>query len=649
VEKSDPEGGRGRGRGRAVSGDPAATGDPAAGGGRSWLLVFLFLLAANLFFFSGRFHSVDEMALLTTTESMVKWGRTDINPLAWEQWFLRGPDQQGSFNDRGDLYAKKGPLVSWLAVPLYALAGAAKGKQPQVAFLLNDLVAAATGALLFSLALRLRFSRRTAFWAAILFGLGTSSAVYARTLFGEPLAGLGLTLVLWGIWRHHAGEIRWNYGPLLVGTGLAVALLTNPVYLLLAPIAGAVLLWASPKGRGIGGSFAAMVWPPAAALLGLAVWNTVHFLLPWTTGYHWAAGEGFHAPVWLSLPALLVSPARGLLWYVPAVLLSAAGLGPMLRTHRRLTLAMLALAAAHLFIFGAWWMWWSGWGWGPRFFAPLSPVFVLLALPALERAGQGRRWKIAVPVIFGLSVAVQILGSTVGFDEFEMDQTLHHLVQGHEGTFYPYGMSGLWGLAQDPHLGHLKLLLSGVTDLAWRPGGSTDAIMLLALLLWIGLGGWALYHEIWKRALRPRWRYGLAALSAVLLVVTLDRAGSHPLKAGYGLDPAAGSAALELISKQRGPTDGALLVRSVALSEMYQYTRFPRVYGMPYGDLPGAAWDSDLMHLVDNARARHNRLWLVVRSQTDRIAAQIDGRLKQEMRRSDWFRVEGYEIALYVR
>src|SRR5512137_1530082 len=87
------------------------------------LLVVLFLFAANLLFFSGRFHSIDEMALLSTTESIVKWQRADINALAWGNWLLRGPDQQGLFNAQGDLYAKKAPLVAWLAVPIYALAG----------------------------------------------------------------------------------------------------------------------------------------------------------------------------------------------------------------------------------------------------------------------------------------------------------------------------------------------------------------------------------------------------------------------------------------------------------------------------------------------------------------------------------------------
>src|SRR5512137_3104984 len=92
-------------------------------GRRTVLLVVLFLFAVNLLLFSGRFHSIDEMALLSTTESMVKWQCADINALAWGQWLLRGPDSQGLFNTAGDLYAKKAPLVAWLAAPVYALAG----------------------------------------------------------------------------------------------------------------------------------------------------------------------------------------------------------------------------------------------------------------------------------------------------------------------------------------------------------------------------------------------------------------------------------------------------------------------------------------------------------------------------------------------
>src|SRR5512139_501160 len=147
------------------------------------LLVVLFLFAINLFFFSGRFHSIDEMALLSTTESIVKWQRADINALAWGNWLLRGPDQQGLFNAKGDLYAKKAPLVAWLAVPIYALAGLARFGQVQAALLLNALSVALTGGVVFRFAKRLGYTTRVSVWAALSFGLGTSSLVYAKYLF----------------------------------------------------------------------------------------------------------------------------------------------------------------------------------------------------------------------------------------------------------------------------------------------------------------------------------------------------------------------------------------------------------------------------------------------------------------------------------
>jgi Dolichyl-phosphate-mannose-protein mannosyltransferase len=647
------------------------------------LFLVLFLLAVNLFFYSGRFHSIDEMALLSTTESMVKWQRTDVNSLAWGQWLLRGPDSQGLFNAQGDLYAKKAPLVAWLAIPIYALAGLAQLGQVQATTLLNALVVALTGGVVFRFARRLGYRTGVAAWAALLFGVGTSALVYAKYLFTEPLAGLGFLLAAQAVWRAQNERMLDARSLALGGAGLGAACLTNPINALFAPLFLLALLIPGRRTQAtdssknplpLGRIAILMLIPLALGIALLAAWNTAHFGNPLVSGYHLGAGEGFTSPLRISLPGLLVSPARGLLWFVPVSLLALAGLPLFFRRHTRLAALALALIAGHVLVFGAWWMWWSGWGWGPRFLVPITPFIALLALPALDYSPtkpriptaqqQSRHLKfdifhlILVPLIFALSAGVQILGASVGFDEYENIMTQTHLRGDPEGDLYKYGLDMLWSWRDSPIVGHWKLLRAGNTDLAWLPGGHVDWRMLVPLVVCmaataIALGYVARQEDAEKarrgdpERLGARVRYGAVAVCLALVFVVLWRARAHPLRATYGLDPTEGEAALSAVMSRSQPGDGVMLIRPLSPAEMDRFPRFPPVYGIPDESLFGAEWNSDLERLVDNAQARQRRLWLIVRSEDDPFAAQIADRLKPRMRRTGRAEVGGYAVVLW--
>lgn len=650
---------------------------------RITLLVVLFLFAVNLFFYSGRFHSIDEMALLATTESAVKWQRTDINALAWGQWLLRGPDSQGLFNVQGDLYAKKAPLVAWLAAPIYALAGLAQFGQVQASALLNALVVALTGGVVFRFARRLRYSVGISVWAALLFGLGTSALVYAKYLFGEPLAGLGFLLAAEAVWRARNQEPSNWRALALGGAGLGAAFLTNPVNAAFAPIFIVALLapdhrpatagrrspsvlgglWSATCGR----DALAMLGPFALALAALSIWNLAHFGSPLVTGYHLGTGEGFTSPLRISLPGMLISPARGFIWFVPASFLAMAGLVSFFKRHTRLAWLSLALVAGHVLAFGAWWMWWSGWGWGPRFLVPITPFVALMALPALDYAGIKRQisnlkgrtsdlrfdiwYLIFVVLVSALSIGIQILGASAGFDEYENIMTQTHLRGDPEGDLYKYGLDMLWSWKDSPIIGHANLVQAGNTDLAWLPRGQVDWTMLAPLVAWAVATGVVLGRACRKDSLGNRparlGRYGMMAVCAALVILVLWRAKLHPLRATYGLDPTEGYAALDAVMSDSRPGDGVMLVRQLTPTEMDRFPRFPPVVGVPDEEMFGAEWNTDLERLVDNAQERHRRLWLVVRSKDDLFAAQIAARLKQQMRQIDQAPTGNYAVVLF--
>ena len=433
----------------------------------------------------------------------------------------------------------------------------------------------------------------------------------------------------------------------LGGVGLGAAVLTNPVNVVLVPIFFAVLLVPFRVGRLR--SALELLWPLALALAALATWNAARFGNPWVVGYHFESGEGFTSPLRVSLPGMLYSPARGLVWFVPAAFLGLAGAAWFARRHTQLAVMSLVLIAGHVLIFSAWWMWWSGWGWGPRFLVPIMPFIVLMALPVLEAAGSRAIVRLFVVAVFVVSVAIQLLGASVGFDEYEDRMTQTHLRGDPEGDLYSYGLDMLWSWPHSPIVGHADLLRHGNTDLAWLPGGRVDWLTLIPLAVWVSITGVSLLYFSCTRGAAEAGTMCrvLCALCVSAVILVLWRAGQHPLRASYGLDPMEGRAALDRVMSGAQPGDGVMQVRFLASTELDRFPRFPPVYGIPDDTLFGAEWNADLERLVDNAQARHRRLWLVVKSEDDSFAAQIAARLKPRWRRTDRAQASGYALVLF--
>lgn len=97
-------------------------------------------------------------------------------------------------------------------------------------------------------------------------------------------------------------------------------------------------------------------------------------------------GEGFSTPFFYGLAGQLVSPARGIVWYIPAFFC-----GAILLMHRKSLQPLTARMVLYSFVFclllmgvyAKWHAWHGAWYWGPRFLLPLSffsaLYFVLLA------------------------------------------------------------------------------------------------------------------------------------------------------------------------------------------------------------------------------------------------------------------------------
>lgn len=164
-------------------------------------------------------------------------------------------------------------------------------------------------------------------------------------------------------------------------------------------------------------------------LTGFVIYSWSHFgqLLP---SYYRAGRLEFDSfPV--ALAGNLISPARGLLIYVPTILFVIYLLVRYRHRliYRRLVWLSLIIIAGHLVIISGFWQWWGGHCFGARFTTDLIPWFVLLGILGLramlawrdERAVNSlaagsllsRRVEIALgSALLVLSVFINTLGAT---------------------------------------------------------------------------------------------------------------------------------------------------------------------------------------------------------------------------------------------
>ena len=116
----------------------------------------------------------------------------------------------GAFDDYLHLstpYSPYGIGVSILVVPVYALSKLV-GHEMLLLSLINPLLTAVTGVVVFAIGIELRWERSMSVVAAATFGLLTMALQSTTELFSEPAVGLGIVILVWAIlrWRH---EWRW--------------------------------------------------------------------------------------------------------------------------------------------------------------------------------------------------------------------------------------------------------------------------------------------------------------------------------------------------------------------------------------------------------------------------------------------------------
>jgi len=532
------------------------------------LCLFAFLASVYLLTFSGRYHSSDEMSMLAVTDSLARRGAWDIELLRWMG------EQQGSFGPDGHLYSRKGLGTTLVALPAYwlALRSGLVGNV-QAAMLTNGLLTAATAVLVFLFLRRLRYRAGVSLGTALAFGLGTMAWPYARYLFSESLAGLGLMLSAYFLLPTPAGDAEQIRGgrTLIAGAGLGLALLSRLNNALVAPFLGLLLLYylqrRYPRNwRRWLKTLILFGLPLVAALVVIGWYNWLRFGNPWTTGY--LPQERFATPIFQGFYGLTLSPGKGLLWYNPIFWAALIAWPAFFRRHRAEALLVGAVVVSNVAFYAPWYLWWAGHSWGPRFLVTILPFAALPLAPALEAARKRRAVAIALGALALLSVSVQILGVAVDFNLYLED------VYARLGLYQP---ATLFNPAYSPLLRQMAYIRPENLDLAWARSGRLSWSALLTALALVLLSGLALGITSRQRSRFSMSRSWLAL--PILLLLVAARLLVHYAPTGDISQAARDLKALERPAEAAALTDPLL---TAPFQDAYDGKLW--VWGVPIGE-----------------------------------------------------------------
>jgi len=291
----------------------------------------------------------------------------------------------------------------------YNPSGEAKIEAGLAALLMSGL------AVLFFFTTRLLLPLRWSVVLALGGALGTQVwSTASRALWSDTWGIFLLGFVVWMLLAHETGKHRLR--PVLLATVLSWTYFVRPTFCL--PII-AITIYLSVYYRRLLLSYAVTgaLWLAAFVFYS---WQHFGHLLP----SYYRAGRLSFETLWLALAANLVSPARGLLVFVPALLFV---LYLLIRNAKwlaapRLAVLALSVVIVHLMVVSSFPHWWAGHAFGPRYSTGLVPWFMLLGILGvagwLKRTDEsGASWITRVEAAAGItllmcSVTINALGAT---------------------------------------------------------------------------------------------------------------------------------------------------------------------------------------------------------------------------------------------
>jgi Dolichyl-phosphate-mannose-protein mannosyltransferase len=380
------------------------------------------LLALALFVLTGSGHvqTIDVDQSVSVAEHIVQRGDIAIDfPVVAGGGGIRGHDQRVYSGHDIGLAALFVPIAAsryWNLIP------------PNLANFLYTLVDPIFGAatvlvfLLFAWELTENISASAA--AAIIVATTTTVWPYAHVSFdAEPTAFFLLTSA-YLLYRAEQRESSWPILGSAVAAGAAV-LVRQDSAIIVAFLGGWFLIIAWRKYREVGADAVATVLlfvVPLVGAAGVTFWhNTVRFGSWFDNGHGGDPKLKATTPLWRGLAGQLVSPGKGLVFFVPSVLIAIVGWWLMRARHSPIWWIVPAAALANLVYHSRLAVWSGEEAWGPRFAVPIVPL-IMLPLCLVIARWVTLNWLIRFTVAVVLMAGLSVQAAGVGVDYYAVER-----------------------------------------------------------------------------------------------------------------------------------------------------------------------------------------------------------------------------------
>jgi hypothetical protein len=290
------------------------------------------------------------------------------------------------------------------------------------------------------------------FFLVLLFASFLSNRLrdYNAEVLTSTLVALGLVLVI------------VSRRPLLGWGAIVIGVVNTP-----ATIAGAVLLalaevWRTKQLRFLAAPIAAalLIMTEAWIRRGGPLSSGQEGYLGVKTILTYSGRRGFSYPLVLGVLSILVSFGRGIVFFVPGLLLGLSrATRRALGRYRLLVALMLIYVTALVLIYAKWWAWYGGLSWGPRFFVFAAIPASILIVGRIQAAGRSFLADALTLVVLTLSAWVGLAGATADLSALDFCVSDHFA---HEPfCWYVPEYSSLWRpLVDFPELTRSKALVA---------------------------------------------------------------------------------------------------------------------------------------------------------------------------------------------
>lgn len=370
------------------------------------IVVLLFSLLAAVYFISakGYLSTSDSIFSLRTAMSIVERGALDIQIQPNEKEYVYTTKE-------GKNYSQYGIGLVFLWVPFAALGRVAHFftgvKSISVADFLasyyNVFFGAGTCILLFLLIRLLKGPAKTGLHMAAALGLATMWWRYSVWDPSEVAQGFFLLGCVLGLAMNSGRGILYfslSFAALLLMKVASIIYL--PVFLVFFLLQDKITINMDRRKL-----FMFFLFPILAICL-LFLLNYIRFGNILETGYGYRAWKFSQGKILKNIWQMFFSLEKGLFVYNPVLILSLFCLPGFLRRTRKLGILILAILATN-FLFYAMWQEPVGglWSWGPRYFVPMLPLWLLPLFILVEKSG-GLARKIVFLVIL-ISLPLQLI------------------------------------------------------------------------------------------------------------------------------------------------------------------------------------------------------------------------------------------------